>query len=354
MVSQRGVLPTLGCLSEPFVADAGEAGIGGAHYRQLTARLYPAIVKILRFLGLGLLAIVAAAAAQASPAREAGANAECSQTATGLIPLTDMGKRRYKGQRGGLYPGGLNQPGRLYLRQGLAAAKRVRPVNGRVVVLSIGMSNTSQEFRSLMRLATGDAEIKPTVKLVDGAMGGWDARRVSKPAGGYWQALDRRLAAEGVTPREVQAVWLKEAIAGEDRPFPADAKALHTNLRAIAQILPRRFPNLRLIYVSSRIYAGYAVTALNPEPAAYDSGYAVRWLVQDRMQGRLKGPWIGWGPYLWADGEQGRADGLVWTCEDVRKDGTHPSPAGAAKVARALLQFFKTAPTAKSWFTTAG
>jgi lysophospholipase L1-like esterase len=34
----------------------------------------------------------------------------------------------------------------------------------------------------------------------------------------------------------------------------------------------------------------------------------------------------------------------------VRKDGTHPSPAGAAKVARLLLQFFKSDVTAKSWF----
>ena len=308
-------------------------------------------MRFLRFFLLGLLAVLPVAAAQGAPTREAGARAECSQTSTGLVPLTDMGKRRYKGHRGGLYPGGLNHPGRLYLRQGLAAAKRVRPVNGRVVVLSIGMSNTTQEFRALMRIAAGDAQIRPAVKLVDGAIGGWDARRVAKPAGGYWSALDRRLTAEGVAHQEVRAVWLKEAIAGEDRPFPQDARALRANLRSIVQILGRRFANLRLIYVSSRTYGGYAVTALNPEPAAYDSGYAVRWLVQDRMEGRLKGPWVGWGPYLWTDGLRARADGLVWTCADVRRDGTHPSPEGAAKVARALLQFFKTDPTAKSWFT---
>jgi hypothetical protein len=310
-------------------------------------------VKFLRFFILGLLAVVPVAAAQA-PASEARSSAECSQTSTGLVPLTDLGKRRYKGQRGGLYPNGLNHPGPPYLRQGLAAAKRVRPVNGRVVLVSIGMSNTTQEFQAFMRLASGDSDVSPTVKLVDGAMGGWDARRVSRPAGGYWTALDRRLRGQGVSPPEVQAVWLKEAIAGEDRPFPRDAKALKANLRAIVQILARRFPNLRLIYTSSRTYAGYAVTAQNPEPAAYDSGYGVRWLVRDRIEGRLKGPWIGWGPYLWTDGERGRADGLMWTCDDVRKDGTHPSPAGAAKVARALLQFFKSDPTAKTWFTGTG
>jgi hypothetical protein len=69
------------------------------------------------------------------------------------------------------------------------------------------------------------------------------------------------------------------------------------------------------------------------------------------MTNKLRGPWIGWGPYLWTDGEKGRADGLTWSCPaDVRDDGTHPSPAGSAKVARMLLRFFKTDPTAKSWF----
>jgi hypothetical protein len=307
-------------------------------------------VGALRILILAMLAVIPLAAAQ-PPNGQAVAAAACSQTSTGLVPLTDLGKRKYRGHLGGLYPGGANQPSRLYLKQGLAAAKRVRPVNGRIVLLSIGMSNASQEFRSFMRLATGDPQLNPAVRLVDGAMGTWDARRVARPSAGYWAALDRRLVAAGTSPREVQAVWLKESISGEDRPFPQDAKALKTNVRAIAQILARRFPNLRLIYTSSRTYGGYAVTALNPEPAAYDSGYAVRWLIQDRMESKLKGPWIGWGPYLWTDGTKGRADGLTWTCDDVRKDGTHPSPAGATKVANLLLQFFKTDPTAKSWFT---
>ncbi len=37
--------------------------------------------------------------------------------------------------------------------------------------------------------------------------------------------------------------------------------------------LKKRFPNLRIAYLSSRIYAGYAKSALNPEPYAYESGF---------------------------------------------------------------------------------
>jgi hypothetical protein len=281
---------------------------------------------------------------------EAGPGPECGQTSTGLVPLTDLGKRRYKGHRGGLYPGGGNEPSQRYLKLGLSFAKRVGKTGEDVVLLSVGMSNATQEFQAFMRIAAGDPAVKPSLKLVDGAIGGWDARRMARAGAGYWRALDRRLAAEGVAPREVQVVWLKQAISGEDRPFPHDARALKANLRAIVKILARRFPNLRLIYTSSRTYAGYAVTALNPEPAAYDSGFAVRWLVQDRMEKRLKGPWIAWGPYLWTDGTDGRSDGFTWTCDDVRRDGTHPSPAGATKVARLLLQFFKSDPTTRNWF----
>lgn len=307
-------------------------------------------MNAVRLLGLCFIAVLAGATAEAT-AVTARSSADCSITSTGLVPLTDLtGKRTYRGHRGGLYPGGVNRPPRVYLEAGLAAAKRVRPVNGRVVLLSIGMSNATQEFTPFIRLAEQEPGVSPSLTIVDGAMVGWDARRIARPEAGYWRAVDRRLEAAGANAREVQAVWLKTAISGEDRFFPADARALHAQLRAIAAILPKRFPNLRLIYVSSRTYAGYAVTPVNPEPAAYHSGFAVRWLVQDRMQGRLRGPWIGWGPYLWTDGENGRLDGFTWTCEDVRRDGMHPSAVGAGKIARLLLRFFKTDPTSKGWF----
>jgi len=111
-----------------------------------------------------------------------------------------------------------------------------------------------------------------------------------------------------------------------------------------------RFVNLRLIFLSSRTYAGYAITARSPEPQAYDSAFAARWLIHDRMQKKVSGPWIGWGPYLWTDGMKGRRDGFTWACEDVDNDGTHPSKTGAQKVSGLLLEFFKSDPTTRLWF----
>ncbi len=122
-----------------------------------------------------------------------------------------------------------------------------------------------------------------------------------------------------------------------------------------------RYPNLKLIYLSSRTYAGYATRGLNPEPYAYESAYAVRWLIQDRMarsdtntDPAMKAEQaciLLWGPYLWADGEKGRTtDPMVWLRHDYAGDGTHPSSIGNRKVAERMLAFFKTDPTARNWF----
>src|SRR5205823_2426171 len=53
---------------------------------------------------------------------------------------------------------------------------------------------------------------------------------------------------------------------------------------------------------------------------------------------------------LWTDGEAGRSDGLIGHVTDVVSDCTHPSSIGVRKVSDQLLAFFKTDPTARTWF----
>jgi hypothetical protein len=306
---------------------------------------------------LGLILLGAGLATSAGSSTTA---ANCSRTSVPFTPLTDLKTGKYLGFQGGLYPGGKNAPSKSYLKKGLAYAKLVKPrdgsgkasTSGKVVLLSVGMSNTTQEFSEFVR-ESATAKTDPHLVLVDGAQGGQDAGIVSDPDANFWRVLDRRLAAAGVTGAQVQAVWLKEALARPTEAFPADAKHLQTDLHEIVALLASRFRNLRLVYVSSRTYGGYATTALNPEPYAYQSGFAVKWLVQERITGMLKGrPWVAWGPYLWTNGTKGRSDGLVWTCGDVRpSDGTHPSASGQQKVAQLLLKFFSTNSTSKPWFS---
>ena len=303
-----------------------------------------------------------------------------SKGSLGLTPLTDLaGESQYKGQDGGLYGGGKNQPPEKHLQAAIRVSSQIQPLNaegkpssnGKIVLISVGMSNTTQEFRTFMTLANRDEQKSPLVVLVDGAQGGMEAsvwanpkraRQMGRPD--PWSVLEQRLTGAGFSAGQVQVAWIKQAraIPASLGEFPRHAQELRDNMAVIVQNLKQTFPNLRIAYLSSRIYAGYAVMPLNPEPYAYESGFAVRWLIQDQIggkkhlnydpgQGEVRAPLLLWGPYLWADGVKGRkVDDLIWKREDLGGDGTHPSPSGQRKVAELLLHFFKTDATAKTWF----
>jgi hypothetical protein len=133
------------------------------------------------------------------------------------------------------------------------------------------------------------------------------------------------------------------------KKLEADTLALLQNARA-------KFPNLRVAYLSSRTYGGYATGNLNPEPYAYESAFPARWLIQRQIKGdpelaEAKAPLLLWGPYLWAGGTKGRkVDNLVWERSDFVGDGVHPSNTGREKVSRLLLDFFAKDALAKTWF----
>ena len=306
--------------------------------------------------------------------------ADCSLTATGNVPLNDLGPASYKGFTAGLYPGGANTRPAAHDRAGIEiATNQIRPLNaagspdpanGRIVMISIGMSNTTQEFASkgpqaFKPRADADASKNPQLVIVDGAQGGKDAAAWGDPNAATWATVNQRLAAAGVTPRQVQIAWVKAALARPNNygAFPAHAQALQSDLAAIIRNLKINYPNIRISYLSTRTRAYTDIpTALNPEPFAYENGFAVKWTMQDQIEGKgnlnfdpargpVVAPFIAWGPYIWADGLTARSDGFTWLCSDLESDFTHPSAGGGVrKVADQLLAFFKTDPTATPWF----
>jgi len=297
----------------------------------------------------------------------------CNGTSIAAVPLIDLGTGTYQGFVGGLYPGGSNVPPGPHQTLGQAAMAQVTPrdaagnptSNGRIVLLSIGMSNTTQEFSTWMAIANADPNRNGAVTIVDGAQGGQDAVTIANPNANFWTVVNQRLATAAVTPQQVQVVWLKEAIAGVNGGFPAAAQQLQGLLAQIARNLKVKFPNVQLCFCSSRTYAGYATSMLNPEPYAYESGFAVKWLIEQQMsgdpqlnsdplQGPVLSPWLGFGAYLWTNGTTGRSDGLVWNCTDVQPDGTHPSLLGRAKVGNLLQQFFTGNSLTTPWYLGGG
>ena len=321
--------------------------------------------------------------------------AACGSTDPGLNrsdqPINDLGPQIYLGQfEGGLYPGGLNTMPTVHDGVGRTHARQIRPLDGngspsssgKYVLLSVGMSNTTQEWCAKQGTTcnswtlTGQAAADPAVNhgtlvIANGADGGQTAIDWDAPGdANYDRVRDNVLAPAGLTEEQVQAVWLKEAIPGPTISLPssqADAYQLETSLGKIVRALKTRYPNLQIVFLSSRIYAGYANRPLNPEPYAYETGFAVKWLVQahidqmnsggtvvDGRAGNLDyntvAPWIAWGPYLWANGDIPRSDGLTWVPSNYESDGTHPSTSGETKVANLLLAFFKTDAHASCWF----
>ncbi|MBI5383372.1 MAG: hypothetical protein HZA90_01655 [Verrucomicrobia bacterium] len=299
---------------------------------------------------------------------------------TGLVPLCDMSASdRYKGEDGGLYGAGRNEPPTDHAAAARRELARIQPLDaegkpapdGKIVLLSIGMSNTTQEYSEFMRLARREAALNPHLVIVDGAFGGQDVmawaegRPIPRANNATpWDLALKRLTEAGVTAQQVQVVWLKQAKMGPASwgEFPAHARKLADGMATILNRAKDRYPNLRVAYLSSRIFAGHATTGLNPEPYSYESAFSVRWLIQEQIKGAaklnydaakgaVKSPLLLWGPYLWTDGVAPRkSDGLVWKREDLASDGTHPSQSGQAKVAKMLVDFFKTNALAKTWF----
>src|SRR5262245_34674115 len=236
---------------------------------------------------------------------------DCTGTSTGRVPLIDLGSGTYQGYPGGLYPGGANVRPAAHEAAGLAIASAIGPLDtlgnpdpaGRVVLISIGMSNCTQEFSAFVPKVNADPTKNANVRVIDCAQGGQAANLIRDPNAAYWDTVAARLRARGSSPLQAQAVWIKEADASPTTGFPAATTTLMQDLGAIVRIIHDQLPNVRIAYLTSRIYAGYADTPLNPEPYAYESGFAVKWLIEaqiagedslnwDPAAGPVESPWL--------------------------------------------------------------
>lgn len=325
----------------------------------------------------------------------------------------------YLGFPGGLYENTSNTIPVDHGQSGMAQLSKIQPLDGKgnpsasgkIVFMSIGMSHANYEFGDFQARVASDPRVNhATLVMADGAQPGVTAcfwtQTSGVPAGcdppdpppicpttdvnPYDIARDCVLTPSGVTEKQVQVAWFKQA---DKDPAPngrvslcplsqqncvdndvTDALHLERLEGQILRAAKMRYPNLRMVFVASRSYGGYATIMLNPEPFAFESGFTVKWLIQaqinqergagpDPVAGDLsigKVPWIAWGPYLWANGTNPRSDGLIWCdgqlgppCNGEEdywlSDHTHLSASGLAKVSDYLVNFFVSSPFTP-WF----
>ena len=295
-------------------------------------------------------------------------------TTTPIVALNDLGTGTYQGSEGGLYPNGSNVRPASHDSDGVGFAQGIQPLDsngnpsptGKYVLLAVGESTAQNEFNRFLPIANADPNKNTSLVLVNGAQGGATPNNFTSSSSAYWSMiLNNYLPQNGVTANQVVAIWMEDTDGIAKGTFPTDISTLQTEYETIMQTMHNLFPNLKLMYFSSRVYAGYSNGVgkpSNPEPYAYEVGFAVKWAIQDQLNGNANlnynpnngpvvAPWMSWGSYYWSNGMRGRSDGLVWDCEDFSSDGTHPSSAfGQLKVASAVLTFLKTDDTTTPWY----
>lgn len=305
---------------------------------------------------------------------------DCNAASTGLTPIIDLEKKSFTNAwsetwPGGLYPGGSNEMPAAHKQAGILVSQQIIPmntsgnpdeINGKVVWLSIGMSNTTAETQRFIPTANSYPNKSNKLIFVDGAQGGMTAGIICTPSQSnynvFWNTVTNRLTNAGVSAAQVQVIWLKEANPAGTTPIKTYYDSLVVQHKRICHELKLRFPNARLCYLSSRISGRYASSTLNPEPYAYYSGWVVKHLIEDQINGdttlvfngtNARSPFLLWGPYLWSDGStpQSAHPTIALQCpDDFQSDGTHPSTQGAQKIAGWMLDFFTHDDLACSWF----
>jgi hypothetical protein len=295
-------------------------------------------------------------------------------TSTPLTALTDLGTGTYQGAEGGLYPSGSNSRPASHDSDGVSIALGIQPLDangnpsssGKYVFMAVGESTAQDEFNRFLPIANADPSKNPNLVIVNGAQGGATPNNFTSTTSAYWATvINNYMPQNGVTQNQVVAIWMEDTDGIASGTFPTDMSSLQSQYEQMMQTMLTLFPNLKMVYFSSRVYGGYSNgvgTPDNPEPYAYEVGFAVKWAIQDQLNGNANlnysaangpvvAPWMSWGPYYWSNGMLGRNDGLVWDCADFSADGTHPSSTyGQLKVATQLLSFLRTDDTTTPWY----
>ncbi len=359
-----------------------------------------------------LLALLSAAFyLTANLAQRTKADAQSLFNATPLIDLSPS--KLYLNRFAGLLYASSNTPTGLQDAIARNGAAAIVPLNangqpsrsGAIGVVAIGMSNWTGEicvgsntkvspargcapdtFMDQIQKAQAAGTINPALIIVDCAQAGQDANAWANPGSSAWATcLNRRLVSAGITAQQVEAVLWKDgditpafhglsslaslpglACSSADT-LGIDACYYEMKTGAAARLIYANFSSVRLLFLQSRTYGGYANLAgsdENPEPYANEYGFATKWLIQaqnnqlngggiDPVAGDLslqQAPVMIWGPYLWASGTEPRSDGLVWLRSDFQSDGTHTTQSGWTKVSDMLMNFYTTSPYAAPWF----
>ncbi|HTW30175.1 MAG TPA: choice-of-anchor D domain-containing protein, partial [Candidatus Sulfotelmatobacter sp.] len=186
---------------------------------------------------------------------------------TPLVAINDLGTGLFEGDEGGLYPNGANVRPSGQDAAGVALAQGIVPLNtsgtysptGQYVMMAIGESTAQNEFNRFLPIANSDPEKNPHLVLVNGAQGGATPNNFTSTSSVYWATvLNNYLPQNGVTANQVVVIWMEDTDGIATGKFPSDITTLQSEYETMMQTMHTLFPNLKMVYFSSRVYGGYS------------------------------------------------------------------------------------------------
>lgn len=206
------------------------------------------------------------------------------------IALPNLGTDTYLGFEGGLYPNGSNSIPAAYMSE-VQAAYDALSADSSINFLCIGMSNLEQTCDHMIENI--DGRMNPNVTVGNGgrpgrAMQAWDSGVNS---------LYTDLRRADMDANQVDVVIFFNACGFPETAYCGDWFSMQNSFESVYNSINQAYPQVKLIYFTSREYAPPEANNLNPNPYAFQDGFSVKWAIESRINGQLSGVPVVWGPY---------------------------------------------------------
>lgn len=323
---------------------------------------------------ISFIAILVIACSKENNFKKQGSNPNniAATTDTTNTPINDLGTGTFNGYVGGLYPEGLNNATGIYATDLLKTCRNIAPLdtfgnpsvtNGNIEFISLGWSIGGQNMKVLKQKTAGNPLTNPKLFLQNFSLGAEQARlnNIMNSDAPYWNHVAKKLKDLNTSFRQVQVIYLDTEDSSKVIGFPGRPLLVKNDLENCFRTLQQKFPNVKLVYLVGRTttYGKNHVHDFNAEPNPYYFGWAVKWAIEDQINGvqgtEYKGPHkvspiITWGFYEWATSTPRTTDGFKWTEDLMNDDGLHPNDIGHDTLMTRFQNFLLTDRFAKQWY----
>lgn len=243
----------------------------------------------------------------------------------------------------------LDSPGLGTTRAHLKKAPRIKTINGKTVMVSIGASVQNQISERLEeRIPELASSVFQFVNLAQPAKGIEDWLNTDE----VWAEVTSRLLSAEVLDTEVQIVWFQnDTVSNDSTVYPDRPLAVKQDMLDLIDRIKGRFTNVKHIFLNARPYS-WSIEVNHAEPKAYLNGYACKWIVEDQINGLIPiKPWICDEGYMWTDADNVRSDGFQALSTDFQFEDVHLNNAGKTKFGDWFFNFLKNHVVSKRYFS---